>query len=191
MGLQTVLQQDTILTKMSNSLLKFIKINKDNTVRIAMLLFFFAGICGCSNHVELSEDKALVEATIRNIEKAAGNFDFKKADSMFLPDARWIEDAPPMLANDWSGWFQNAKNAGVRIEYKISDVRVEIEGNVAWATLIIKGTFRGDTPESQALIGTQANPLSERQTTYVETYVMKKQYGTWKLALAHTSKISK
>jgi ketosteroid isomerase-like protein len=139
---------------------------------------------------DISEDKALVEATIRNIEKAIGDFDFKKADSMFLPDARWIEDGPPISANDWSGWWQNAKNAGVRIEYKISDVRVEIEGNVAWATLIIKGTFRGDTPDSQALVGTQANPLSERQTTYVETYVMKKQSGTWKLALAHTSKIN-
>jgi ketosteroid isomerase-like protein len=190
MGLQTVFQRDTLHMTMANSLPKLIMINKSTTLRIAMLLFVVAGICSCSNHVDISEDKALVEATIRNIEKTIGDFDFKKADSMFLPDARWIEDGPPIRANDWSGWWQNAKNAGVRIEYKISDVRVEIEGNVAWATLIIKGTFRGDTPDSQALVGTQANPLSERQTTYVETYVMKKQTGTWKLALAHTSKIN-
>jgi ketosteroid isomerase-like protein len=190
MGLQTVFQRDTLHMTMANSLPKLIMINNSTTLRIAMLLFVVAGICGCSNHVDISEDKALVEATIRNIEKTIGDFDFKKADSMFLPDARWIEDGPPIRANDWSGWWQNAKNAGVRIEYKISDVRVEIEGNVAWATLIIKGTFRGDTPDSQALVGTQANPLSERQTTYVETYVMKKQTGTWKLALAHTSKIN-
>jgi ketosteroid isomerase-like protein len=159
-------------------------------VRIVMLISIIAGICGCG-HVDVSENKALVEVTIRKIEKATGDFDFKKAESMFLPDARWIEDGPPIPANDWSGWWQNAKNASVQIEYEISDVRVEIEGDVAWATLIIKGTFRGDTPAAQALVGTPEEPLSERQSTFVETYVMKKQSGTWKLALAHTSKINR
>ena len=130
----------------------------------------------------------LIEETARKIEKAISVFDFELAESMMLPEARWIEHGPPVPVNDWGG-FPQLKKAGVRIDYELSDFKIEVDGDVAWLTLLIKGRFTGDSPEARALVGTVANPLSERNQTFVESFVMKRTASGWKLALGHTSAI--
>lgn len=147
-----------------------------------------------SSTAQAEEEKAAAE-TVRRYEQAVQEYDFAKANSLVAPNAKWIERSLPERADEWPDWWQQAKAAGVRIAYHLHGFETHVEGNVAWVTLTIDGTFSADSPNGQKLLAAQqdggffgpaANPLKFRNT-FVESEVLVKTHDGWRIALGHTS----
>jgi hypothetical protein len=133
-------------------------------------------------------EKQLIESTIQTFEHACESYDFDQANSLLTPDAQWIEDSYPEPAQftAQSHW-QNYKSAKLRINYHLRDFTTHINGDTAWSTLALDSTFTADNPAARALNENQ----KEWRGTFVETYVLVKLRGTWKIALGHTSLLPK
>ena len=133
-------------------------------------------------------EKAAVEAVIRESEQAFAALDCEKTDSSLAPGARWIEKSPPQPAQT-AAWCAKAKAAGVRIAYELHDFDVQVHGDVAWATLIIDGSFYAGTPEARALMGHAASDPAEWRSVAAESVVLRKIGTKWKMVLGHSSLI--
>lgn len=136
-------------------------------------------------------EKQLIESTIQTFEHAFESYDFDKANSLLTPDAQWIEDSYPAPAQftgqGWSKHWQDYKSAKLRINYHLRDFTTHINGDTAWSTLALDSIFTADNPAALALNENQ----KEWKGTFVETYVLVKLHGTWKIALGHTSLLPK
>jgi ketosteroid isomerase-like protein len=155
------------------------------SIVFALLLLFLC--VGCKGNAP--SDKAAIEQVVRECEAAVAAFNFERANSYVEPGAQWIERAYPKPADDYSGWWQLAKAAGVHLEYDVLNVDVQVEGNVAWVTLVLKALIRGDTAEARSLVGTSEAPQSEARPVFVESIVLRKLHGQWKIVLGHTSEL--
>jgi hypothetical protein len=131
--------------------------------------------------------------------EAVQEFNFAKANSFLAPEARWIEASLPRKA-EVPDWFHKAKAAGVRITYRLHDFETHVQGNVAWVTLTLDGTFSADSAEGQKLLlhPTTAREYCSSQAThvscgitFVESEVLVKTLSGWKIALGHTSRLPK
>jgi ketosteroid isomerase-like protein len=136
--------------------------------------------------VELDERTA-AEATVRSYEHACEQFDFTTANSLLMPDARWIEDSYPEPAkftgHGWSEHWEEMKRAKVQLHYQIRDLQTHIRGDAAWITLSLDTVAKADTAEAIKANGN----VREWHGTFVESYVLVKHGGEWKVALGHTS----
>lgn len=128
-------------------------------------------------------DKQAIQSTITGFENAFGAFDFDLVDSDLTPDARWIEDSEPSPARRVPQFFRDAKAAGMHIEYRIHDMSITLNGDTAWVTLTLNGTFRASTPAARVLLGNS----DLRTPTYVESEVLMRTPSGWKIALGHTT----
>jgi hypothetical protein len=136
---------------------------------------------------EDTSEKSAAEATVRSYEQACEHFDFAQANALLAPDARWIEDSYPVPAEftgqGWSKRWEEYKAAKLLINYQFGDFNTHIRGDVAWITLTLDSTFTADNKAALALNQNQ----QVWRGTFVETYVMVKIDGEWKVALGHTS----
>jgi ketosteroid isomerase-like protein len=149
-----------------------------------------------STKVQDSE-KSAVEATVRGLEQGVQEFNRDKVSSLLTPDARWIEHSLPVKFDDEWQLVDKLKVAGIRIAYQLHDLETHVEGDVAWVTLTIDGTFSADSAEGQKLLPHKAesgcvagNPCESRMT-YVESEVLVKTSSGWKIALGHTTALPK
>jgi ketosteroid isomerase-like protein len=137
------------------------------------------------------DDEDAVEAVVRTYEGAVEQFDFAKANSLLAPDARWIEDSYPAAAeftgSGWSKRWKDYKVAGMKISQTLRDFNIRVRGDVAWATFSIDSTWIASTAEAKAL----NEHLTEWKGTFVESIVLVRIRGVWKIALGHTSSIPK
>jgi len=136
------------------------------------------------------DEKEAVERVVRQSEGAVASLDCSKIDFHLAPDARWIERSYPQPASA-AKWCEQARVAGVRIEYKLHDFDVQVHGDVAWVTLIIDGSFHAGTPEARKLMGHAAAEPAEWQSTSAESIVLRKVGGSWKMVLGHSSIVPK
>jgi ketosteroid isomerase-like protein len=146
-------------------------------------------------------EKSAVEATVRGFEQAVQEYNHARVNSLLTPEARWIEDSLPAKEDDleWP-WFEKAKASGVRITYQVHNFETHVQADVAWVTLTIDGTFSADSAEGQKLLlqdpTAKENCLSQAThvscgVTFVESEVLVKTPGGWKIALGHTSRLPK
>jgi hypothetical protein len=142
-------------------------------------------------------EKSAVEATVRGFEQAVQDYNHPKADSLFTPEARWIEGSLPRKIEDEWQLVDKLKAAGIRIAYRLHDFETHVQGDVAWVTLTIDGTFSADSAEGQKLLPHKTesgcvvgNPCESRMT-YVESEVLVKTASGWKIALGHTTALPK
>ena len=144
-------------------------------------------------------EKSAVEATVRAEAQALQDYNFAEAKSLLTSDARWIEDSlPEKITNiEWTD-FEKLKAAGVRLTYRPHDFKTHVQGDVAWATVILDSTFSADSTEGQNLLLqsakeyclSQANHVS-CEVTFVESEVLVKTPSGWRIALGHSSRLSK
>jgi ketosteroid isomerase-like protein len=145
-------------------------------------------------------EKSAVEATVRGFEQAVQDFNRAKVDSFLTPDARWIENSLPEKFDDAWQPFDELKAAGIRITYRPHDFETHVQGDVAWVTLTIDGTFSADSAEGQKLL--LEDPASKEaclsqathvscEVTFVESEVLVKAPSGWKIALGNTSSLPK
>jgi ketosteroid isomerase-like protein len=145
-------------------------------------------------------EKSAVEAAVRDFAQAVQDYNFAKANSLVTPDARWIEHSLPRKLDDgeWPG-FEKNKAAGIHITYRPHDFETQVQGDVAWVTVITDSTFSAESEEGQKLLlhPTPDKECSSQGThvscniTFVESMVLVKTPSGWKIALGHTSRLPK
>lgn len=135
-------------------------------------------------------EKSAVEATVRDFEQAAQDYNHAKVISLLTPEARWIEDSLPAKVDDLE-WpqFEKAKAAGVRIINRPHDFETHVQGDVAWVTLIVDVTLIADSPETQKFL--HLDKVGEVTVSFVESEVLVKTPSGWKIALGDTSRLPK
>jgi ketosteroid isomerase-like protein len=147
-----------------------------------------------------SDDKAAVEATVRDYEEAVQLFDFSRADSLLAPNAKWIERSMPEAAamGEGAGFWAEAKEAKVRVRNEPHDFDIRIQGDVAWVTLLVDVTMLTDNEKARTLLarseteetGKTSDPNQRVwRATYTESEVLVKTPNGWRIALGHTSRL--
>lgn len=129
------------------------------------------------------EDKKAVLNVVLAHEQAVQTCDFDKVDSLHTPDARKIEESypQPFEPGERQG-YQLYKDAGIRIAYHPQGAVAEVRGNVAWVTVTLHSNFTADTPAGRAILGGSA-----WRATHVESFILVRTPGGWKIALGHTN----
>jgi ketosteroid isomerase-like protein len=150
----------------------------------AVLAASLMAVVALSNLAAQSNEKQAVEAVVRSYEDACQAFDHDKAVTLLAPGAKWIEHSTAVPADDWTGWWTDAKGK-VRIEYHLRDFETHVHGDVAWVTLNIDGTFTALNDAARALNHNE----QVSKATFVESEVLVKTAGGWRIALGHTSEI--
>jgi ketosteroid isomerase-like protein len=130
------------------------------------------------------DDKKAAELVVRSFEKAIQEYDFDKADSFLAPDARWIENSHPNpVEPELRRAFQTYKDAKQRIDYHPQDAEVHVSGDVAWVTITLNSTFEPSP------VGPFPYGKSKRHVIFVESEVLVRTPGGWKIALGHTTRL--
>jgi ketosteroid isomerase-like protein len=145
------------------------------------------------------EEERAVEATVRAYEKAIQEYDFPKADTFLAPNAKWIERSlPESAAYDGTGFFVDAKAARVRLTNEPHDFHTQIQGSVAWVTLLVDVTTIADNAAAGSLLArTEAEETGKMsdpnqgtwRASYVESEVLVRTPDGWKISMAHTSRL--
>jgi len=143
---------------------------------------------GLTGRYSMNDDKAAIEALVRESEEAFASLDCAKVDDALAPGAKWIENSPPQPAEN-AAWCTKAKAAGIRITYRLYDFDVQVHNDVAWVTLMVDGSFSAGTPEARELMGRPRSDPAEWTTTAVESIVLQKIGEDWKMLLGHSSVI--
>jgi ketosteroid isomerase-like protein len=155
------------------------------------LVFCFGALSIEGSAWAKSGDEGAIEAVVRNFEGATEQFEFSRVNSMLAPGARWIEHGNPEPAafngGESSKRWENYKAVKMRIEQQLRDFDIRVHGDVAWVTLDIDSTWTADTEAALALNDNQR----EWRGSFVESIVLVKIDGVWKIALGHTSSLPK
>jgi ketosteroid isomerase-like protein len=166
---------------------------------VAVLVAFAFVTRGTGRVLAQDSEKSAAEATVRDLEQAAQDYNHAKVLSLLTPNARWIESSLPTKVDDLE-WpqFEKAKAAGVRITNRPHDFETHVQGDVAWVTLTLDSTFSADSAEGQKFLlqGLKEYCLSQAtivscSVTFVESEVLVKTPSGWKIALGHTSRVKK
>ncbi len=128
-----------------------------------------------------------VEAAVRGYETAYQN-DPAKSVEFLAPDAKWIERGHPTAVQGASAWRSEADKAGARVTYNLHDFVTRVHGDVAWVTLSLDAIFTfADSDAGRRLMGRGTPDQHEWKGTFVESMVLVKIDGRWKIALGHST----
>ncbi|MGA7573143.1 MAG: nuclear transport factor 2 family protein [Terriglobales bacterium] len=164
---------------------------------VAVLVAFALVTSGTERVLAQDNEKSAVEATVRDLEQSVQDYNHAKVNSLFTPEARWIEGSLPRKIEDEWQLIDKLKAAGIRIAYRLHDFETHVQGDVAWVTVTLDSTFSADSAEGQKLLphkdegGCIVGKPCESRTTYVESEVLVKTPSGWKIALGHTSLLPK
>jgi PDZ domain-containing protein/SnoaL-like protein len=149
----------------------------------ATVLIFFVLAAWRTRTAAQEDDKQAAINVVLAHELACQTYDFDKLDSLHTPDARGIEESyPHPFEPELRQSYQIEKEAGIRINYHPQDAVAEVRGDVAWVTVTLHSVWTADTPAGRAILGG-----SVWHVTFVESFVLVKTPGGWKIALGHTN----
>jgi predicted metalloprotease with PDZ domain len=147
-----------------------------------ILISFLLAACRTRTAPDEDDKKAAIGVVLAH-EQACQTYDFDKLDSLHTPDARGIEESyPHSFEPELRQSYQADKDAGLRIEYHPQDAVAEVRGDVAWVTVTLHSVWTADTPAGRAMLDG-----SVWHVTFVESFVLVKTPGGWKIALGHTN----
>jgi hypothetical protein len=147
-----------------------------------VLVLFVLAACRTRTASEEDDKKAAINVVLAH-EQAFEQYDFDKLDSLNTPDVRSIEESYPHPFEPTERRdFQSVKDAGIRINYHPQDAVAEVRGDVAWVTVTLHSVWTADTPAGRTILGG-----SVWRVTFVESFVLVKTPGGWKIALGHTN----
>jgi membrane-associated protease RseP (regulator of RpoE activity) len=147
-----------------------------------VLISFVLAACRTRTAPQEDDKQAAINVVLAH-EQACQTYDFDKLDSLHTPDARGIEESyPHPFEPELRQSYQIDKDAGLRIDYHPQDAVAEVRGDVAWVTVTLHSVWTADTPAGRALLAG-----SVWHATFVESFVLVKTPGGWKIAFGHTS----
>jgi membrane-associated protease RseP (regulator of RpoE activity) len=151
----------------------------------AAFLIFFALAAWRTRTAAREDDKQAAINVVLAHELACQTYDFDKLDSLHTPDARGIEESyPHPFEPELRQSYQADKDAGLRIDYHPQDAVAEVRGDVAWVTVTLHSVWTADTLAGRAILGG-----SVWHATFVESFVLVKTPGGWKIAFGHTTQL--
>jgi ketosteroid isomerase-like protein len=147
-----------------------------------ILISIVLSACGTRTTSEEDDKKAAINVVLAH-EQGVQAYDFDRVDSLHTPDARSIEESyPHPFEPDERRSYQAYKDVGMRIVYHPQDAVADMRGNIAWVTVTLHSVWTANTPAGRAMLGGK-----EWRGTYVESFILVKTPGGWKIALGHTS----
>jgi len=148
----------------------------------AVLIPIVLGACKTRTASVEDDKKAAINVVLANVQ-GVQSYDFDKVDSLHTPDVRVIEESypHPFEPDERQSW-QVSKDAGVHVDYHPQDAVADVRSDVAWVTVTLHSVWTTDTPAGRTLLG--ANTW---HATFVESYILVRTPGGWKIAFRHTS----
>jgi hypothetical protein len=154
-------------------------------VLFAASALFFMSLCICKICAASEDDdkKAAIDVVLAH-EMACQTYDLDKVDFLHLPDARGMEESyPGPIEPGMRESYGALKDAGVHIDYHPQDAVATVHGDVAWVTVTLRSVWTADKAAGRAMIG------GEWHATFVESFVLVRTPGGWKIALGHSSRL--
>jgi ketosteroid isomerase-like protein len=148
----------------------------------AVLISMVLGACKTRTASEEDDKKAAINVVLEH-QRGCQAYDFDKVDSLHTPDARGMEESyPHPFEPDERQGYQSYKDAGVHIDYHPQDAVAEVRGDVAWVTVTLHSIWTADTAAGRALLWG-----NEWRVTFVESFILLRTPGGWKITFGHTS----
>ena len=150
-------------------------------IMILPLVFLLCFSFGCQKAEEVAEEpvvdveaeKQNVEEVIRSFYDAATTHNFQGIRDVCTDDYILFESGQVMNVEDFINFITPFK--GATMTYNLEDVKVNVEGSVAWVRLRSK---------AKMTMGEQVMDYE-----WVESGVLKKQEGIWKIAFYHSTTV--
>ena len=121
--------------------------------------------------VDVAAEKQNVEEALRNFYDAASTHNFQGIRDACTDDFIIFESGQVMNVEDFINFLTSFE--GATMTYNLEDVKIDVEGSVAWLTLRSK---------ANVTMGEQ-----EMNYEWLESAVLKKQEGIWKIAFYHST----
>ncbi len=151
-----------------------------STVKIGVALtatFAFALLCGgfalAQNTGALAEDAKVVD-TVKEVFVAAGADDLEKFHAVTTGDFYAYDNGMRFDGDALMQAIQKQHAAGYVYEWNVTQPEVHIAGDVAWVTYINKGSVK--------------NRAGTQQVTWLESVVLEKKGGKWRIHFVHSTR---
>jgi ketosteroid isomerase-like protein len=145
------------------------------------LVFLLCFTFSCQKAEEVAEEPVVdVEADMQNVEKvirdfydAASTQNFQGIRDLCTDDFVLFESGQVMNVEDFINFITPFK--GATFTYNFEDVKIDVEGSVAWMRMRCKAKMT----------------MGEQETNFewLESGVLKKQEGIWKIAFYHSTTV--
>jgi len=148
---------------------------------ILPLVFLLCLTFGCQKAEEVAEEPAVdieaekqnVEEVVRNFYDAASTHNFQGIRDSCTDDFIIFESGQVMNVEDFINFLTSFE--GATMTYNLEEVKIDVEGSVAWLTLRSK---------AKVTMGEQVMNYE-----WLESGVLKKQEGIWKIAFYHSTTV--
>jgi ketosteroid isomerase-like protein len=123
--------------------------------------------------VDVAAEKQNVEEALRNFYDAASTHNFQGIRDLCTDDFIIFESGQVMNVEDFISFLTTFE--GASMTYNLEDIKINVEDSVAWLTLRSK---------AEVTMGEQ-----EMNYEWLESAVLKKQEGIWKIAFYHSTTV--
>jgi len=119
-----------------------------------------------------ADKQAAVEA-VRTMFDALSDRDMARYRSVMAPGFYAFDMGKRMTADELTEVVEDAREAGMNFDWKVTEPKVRVQGPMAWVTYVNRGAMqRGDN--RQAL-------------TWLESAVLRKDAGAWRIQFLHST----
>ena len=139
------------------------------TKLILALMTLFSGSMHASN-----EEQQIV-AAVSGIFAALSTEDSAKLDSLTSQDFYVFDGGTRFTRDAMMGMIKAQHAAGKRYEWNVTDADVHVDGNIGWIAYVNKGTITDSSGTAKQ--------------NWLESAVLEKREGSWKLVFAHSTRV--
>jgi hypothetical protein len=126
--------------------------------------------------VSTSADKAHVVETMRTMYAAATADDLAKFHTVAAPDFYAFDGGTHYDGDALMNLIQGLHRQGYTFVWTVADPHVEADCHLAWITYTNRGSI-------------QARSAAPRPITWLESAVLEKQSGTWRIRFFHSTRV--
>lgn len=160
---------------------------------VALLALVAAG-CAPPRDADSVSDRSAIEATLRQWPVALQAYDHDAVAGLVDSTTVWIEHGTPMSIATVTGIFRSLDSMAVAIRYgELRDLRIGVQGDIAWAHWLADGTFTTDTDAGRAWFRnfTRTTDPTQREWKFnwVESAVLRRSDGQWRFVFGHTTRL--
>lgn len=134
-------------------------------------------VCGgvgfAQNTGALAEDAKVVE-TVKVVFVAAAGDDLEKFHAVTTTDFYAYDNGMRFDGDALMQAIQKQHAAGYVYEWNVTQPEVHVEGNVAWITYVNKGSVK--------------NAKGTQELTWLESMVLEKKDGKWRIHFVHSTR---
>ncbi len=144
------------------------------TTQKILVVMLIALLTGFQLNPQKDTEEEKVQAAIGNFFQSIEKYDYDGIRNACTGDFVIFENGVRMSCEDFIGFLKNYENMGAEMmNYQLDKFTAEVKGRNAWVTLDNKGTGR---------MGEQ-----RLEFNWLESAILKKEKGDWKIAFYHST----